>query len=173
MLAFGQFSALESKHARPLNALETPTCRDDAQKQSIFQHVLGAVEINSSETPEDYLTERTKGFGVPEAFIQMRNNCSPEITAAAYLPGGVLDGCVTPVYDDWTIHQALRILAGMQPLDKESNKMVELHLTLLSECIKFVFAIDESPGDYCSEVLETACTLLVGERKVFHPWGVA
>ena len=116
---------------------------------------MAAVEANVSNSPEDYLTQRTQGFGDPEAFNEMRNFCSAEITSAAYMSGGVLDGCVTPVYDDWTIHQALRMLAGMHPLDMDNSDDLELHLRFSSDCMKFLYQ-DTSLGEYAIKVNPSA-----------------
>ena len=125
---------------------------------------MAAVETSESHSPEDYLTQRTRGFGDPEAFNEMRNWCSAEITSAAYKAGGVLDGCVTPVYDDWTVHQALRIMARMQPLEMDNDSDLELHLSFVSDCMKFLY-LNLSLGEYAIQV----CSFLSLSNPPFLP----
>jgi len=130
-------------------------CEEDLEKSEIFQEVLDAVIADDSDTPEVYLTRRVEGFGVPEAFTRLRERCASEITTAAYSPGGVLAGCQTPVYDDWTIHQALRILAGTVPLDKDNEANIKDHLAFITACMKFVYGTAPVLAPYAAQLFSS------------------
>mmetsp|Transcript_19024 Transcript_19024/g.53031 ORF Transcript_19024/g.53031 Transcript_19024/m.53031 type:complete len:614 (-) Transcript_19024:165-2006(-) len=129
-------------------------CKNDPDKQAIFRAVMEAVRRTDVTTPEDYLVARTQGFGVPNSFVEMRNKCAAEITQAAYQTGGVLNGCMTPVYDDWSVHQAMRILAGMEPLDKEEQSNVDRHLAFTGDCLKYIFGLLKTPSPYSVEIFD-------------------
>uniref|UniRef100_A0A061RV57 Uncharacterized protein n=1 Tax=Tetraselmis sp. GSL018 TaxID=582737 RepID=A0A061RV57_9CHLO len=143
-------------------------CEDDPGKQAVLKRAIEMVQGAKSQTPGDYLTDRASGFGEEPVFTQLRDTCSAEITAAANAPNGVLTGCVTPMYDDWTVHQALRVLARLDPLPVSSAKSISEHLAFVADCMQYMYGMKDAPDEYAAEIFRKVTK---SEHIVFHDVG--
>jgi hypothetical protein len=162
-------------------AIACSKCRG-VEDNSCLMAVIACVEKDESNTAEEYLQNRSRGFSSQELFHEMvvsySNDLTRSILSLAACDSEASSDLVLPMslpwevpaYDDFTIHQSLRILSGLQPLTLNCK---DIHLQFVKDCFSIVYSAN---GDFMSKISEyTSCLLnqVNGQYShiVFHDIG--